>query len=297
MERKYYKHKIENLLIINEIVTIHYFEFAKDFCFNGESHDFWELVYADKENIIVNADGKEIVLNEGEVLFHKPNVFHSLSANFKTAPNVFIMSFVCKSQAMHFFEDKIIKLDKSLLKFIYSIIEESKKTFNIPYSNPELKKMELLDKPTLGGEQIIKNYLEILLINIMRSETEKENSNEIFLLESDFKNRVSNQVMEILKQNVKENLKMETIAEKLCYNKSYIYRQFKKDTGLTIMSYFTKLKIEYAKRLLREGNLNITQIATELCFDTPNYFSKTFKKVYGMSPLKYKKIHSLPNAK
>ena len=50
--KKYFKHKINNLLVINGIITVHYFEFSKDFKHEGESHDFWEIVYADKEDII-----------------------------------------------------------------------------------------------------------------------------------------------------------------------------------------------------------------------------------------------------
>ena len=73
MEKQYYKHKIENLLLISRIVTIHYFEFDKDYIAPIESHDFWELVYADKEAILCTSDGRETLLSEGEVIFHKPN--------------------------------------------------------------------------------------------------------------------------------------------------------------------------------------------------------------------------------
>lgn len=291
MEIKYYKHKLEKLLVVDEVVTIHYFEFDKNYKNDGESHDFWELVYADKESLTARSDDKTIVIEQGEMLFHKPNEFHSLSANGQSAPNVFIMSFVCKSRAMRFFENKKIKLDKSLVKFIYFIIEESKKTFNLPYSNPELKKMEFLPRPALGGQQLMENFLEILLISIMRDETEKENPDVVFLPEEEFGGRISQSVIRVLNDKVDEKLCVQDICDKLNYNKSYIFRQFKKDTGSTIMVYFTRLKIEKAKKLLRETKMNVTQISDSLSFDTPNYFTKTFKKVTGVSPLKYKRIY------
>ncbi len=295
MKQNYYKHKIENLIVVSKIVTIHYFEFGKNFASKGESHDFWELVYADKESIVCTANGKEITLNEGELLFHKPNEFHTLSANEKKAPNVFIISFVCKSEAIGFFEQKKLKLNKDLRKFVYMIIEESKKTFDLPYSNPDLKKMELLERPTLGGQQLIKNLLEILLINVMRNETEKENSNETFLLKEDFDGYVTKRIIEILNENVNGNLSIKDLCETLNYNRSYLFRQFKATTGRTIMAYFTNLKIERAKKLLRETDMTITQISEEFAFDAPNYFSKTFKKITGYTPLQYKKIHRNKN--
>lgn len=291
MEKKYYKHKIENLLVINKIVTIHYFEFDKTFESQEESHDFWELVYTDKGAIVCYADGREIELNEGEMLFHKPNELHALKANGRTAPNVFIISFECKTQAVRFFEEKKFKVQKSLLKYIYMIIEESKKTFNMPYSDPALKRMVLLEHPTLGGQQLIKNLLEILLINVMRYETEKENAEIIFLPQEELGEQVSDRIIAFLKENVYNKLTIADVCENLNYNKSYIFKQFKKTTNKSVLAYFTLLKIERAKRLLRETSLSVTQISEKLAFDTPNYFSKTFKKHTSFTPLQYKKIH------
>ena len=51
------------------------------FSFTGESHDFWELVYADKGDVTVFADDKSFVLEQGNVIFHKPNEWHNVRAN------------------------------------------------------------------------------------------------------------------------------------------------------------------------------------------------------------------------
>lgn len=291
MEKQYYKHKIENLLLISRIVTIHYFEFDKDYTAPVESHDFWELVYADKESIICTSDERETLLSEGEVLFHKPNERHSLRANGQTAPNVFVISFECKSEAAHFFEHKRLILDKSLLRFVYAIIEESKKTFDLPFSDPELKKMKLLSQPALGGQQLIKNYLEILLVNLMRSETEKEDSEVFFLSQEKVGEQVAEQVIRYLKLHLYERVSIADVCGALNYNKSYIFQQFKKATNCSVMAYFNRMKIERAKRMLRETSLSVTEISDRLAFDTPNYFSKTFKRMTGYTPLQYKKIH------
>ncbi len=291
MNKRYYKHKIENLLVINRIVTIHYFEFDKNFVAPIEAHDFWERVYADKESVVCMADGKDIPLAEGELLFHKPGEIHSLRANGKDAPSVFIASFVCKSEAVRFFENKKIKANKNFLRLAYSIIEESKKTFDLPFSDPMLKKMKLLAHPTLGGQQLIKNYLEILLVNLMRDETEKENPDVVFLPQEKLGERVAEQTISFLKANVYERLSVADVCLALHYNKSYIFQQFKKATACSVMAYFSRMKIERAKRLLRETSLSVTQISDRLSFDTPNYFSKTFKRITGYTPLQYKKIH------
>lgn len=287
--KKYFEHKLENLINVSKIVTIHCFEFDKNFKTEGEAHDFWEIVYAEKESLVCTADNRVINIEEGEALFHKPGEFHTLSANGKNAPNVIILSFVSKSEAMRFFENKKIKLEKSQTKFIYSIIEEGKKTFDIPFSDPALKKMHLLKKPTLGGEQMIKNYIEIFLINLLRFYTETEGGNKIFLEKSDYVKKPVGDVIAILKDNVYNELSIGEICAKTAYGKAYLFRIFKASTGKTIMEYFINLKIERAKQLLRENELSVKEIATTLAFAEPNYFTKTFKRVTGITPSTYKK--------
>ncbi len=291
MEKKYYRHKLENLIVVDDIVTIHYLELEKDFSYPQESHDFWELIYVDKRSVAATSDGVSTTVGEGEILFHKPNKVHAHSANGVDAPNVFIISFVCKSRAMHFFEDKKLTVPKNLVRFIYYIAEEGKRTFNLPYYDPNMTKMELLPEAALGGEQLIKNYLEILLINLMRNETEHPNSGVVFLQRDEGERDVSAKVIAYLKENITERLSIADICDAVHYNRSYIFRVFKRETGDTVMNYFTRLKIERSKQLLREGKLNIAQISERLSFDTANYFTKTFKKLTGYSPANYKKIY------
>lgn len=286
---KYFKHKLKNLINVSKIVTIHYFEFDKSFSTAGESHDFWELVYAEKESLVCSADGEKIILNEGEVYFHKPNEFHALAANGKKAPNVFILSFECKSSAIAFFENKKLRLDGSLASFIYRILDEGKKTFDIPYSDPKLKKMRLLTHPTLGGEQLIKNYLEIFLINLLRQQTETIDGNEVFLLRGEIAKKPVRDVLALLDANVCSNLTIDEICDKTAYSRAYLARAFKAQTGQTIMEYFLNVKIAKAKQLLRENELSVKEISETLSFNEPNYFTKTFKRVTGLTPTAYKR--------
>ena len=106
---EYIKTVLKEEIIIKKIVTIHYFEYAKDYVFTGESHNFWELVYVDKGEIEVMADTVGYKLKQGEMIFHKPNEFHNVWANGTIAPNLVIISFECKSKAMQFFNEKILQ--------------------------------------------------------------------------------------------------------------------------------------------------------------------------------------------
>ena len=64
---------------------------------------------------------------------------------------------------------------------------------------------------------------------------------------------------------------------------------FRKDVGMGIMAYFSKLKIEKAMQLINEGNLSFRTISEQLGFESPEYFSRVFKKQTGMTPTEYAK--------
>ena len=285
--KRYFKHKINNLIVVNKIVTIHYFEFSKDFKSHTESHNFWELVFCDKQAILCQSDDKQTQISQGEIFLHKPNAKHKHYSNGVNAPNVFIISFECHSEGMNFLANQKIKPDKKTLHLIYSIWEEAKRSFNIPYSDPKTKKMELLSAPALGGIQLIKNYLEILLIELLRKKNNAKTNDNSFIFERELSDKMVEDVIKILEQNVYSSITIDQICNRLSYSKAYIFRKFKNQTGKTVIKYFIWLKIERAKQLIREG-LSVKEISIKLNFDTPNYFSKTFKKVTGITPSTYK---------
>ena len=71
--KKFYTHKIANLLNIQRIVTIHYQSLERNYCFQEEKHDFWEINYADKEDLYVGLGDEKVHVKQGEILFIKPN--------------------------------------------------------------------------------------------------------------------------------------------------------------------------------------------------------------------------------
>lgn len=164
-------------------------------------------------------------------MFHKPNESHSLAANGKKAPNVVIVSFECKSEAIRSFEGKRVRANHDFTKLLYTILEEARKTFSILFSDPKLEKMELLPTPTLGGQQLIKNYLEILLINIMRALTETERGNKIFLQREELGNKLVKDVIHILERNICHVLTVGDICAETGYSRAYVFKEFRAATG------------------------------------------------------------------
>ena len=279
---KYYRHKIDNLLVISRIVTVHYLEFQKDFASEGEAHDFWEMVYADRGELLCETDGGSVLLRPGEAIFHRPNEFHRHRAAGNTS--VFIISFECRSEGMRFFEGRRMSRPRDLHRVVFAILSEATATFDIPVSDPHTKKMALRGDPALGGTQMIKNRLEMLLIMLLRQEMSRAGEGEQFLRGTTPGDRLAETIIERMKAGVREGLTVDELCEGIAYSRSYIFKEFRLATGRTIADYYNRMRIAEAKRLIREGEHSLTEIADLLSFDTPNYFGKTFKRYVGETP-------------
>ena len=286
MKTTYVKTQIQNLVNVSKIVTIHYYEFDKNFVFEGEKHDFWEMVYTDKGRVQICRDNETIELSQGELIFHRPNEFHSIKA-LNSSINLCVISFVCNSPAMIYFEKYHSLLAKDLKPFLTSILNESENTYVIPKNDPLLKKLVKKENATIGGEQLIKTYLEQLLILLIRNIT-KHGSLEVFPSKESMESHLVIGVKEFIEETIEKPFRINNLCSKLGYSKSYLSRIFLEQTGSTIANYAVKKKIDKAKQLIRENNLNFAQIADGLSFYNPQYFSRVFKRVTNMTPTEFK---------
>lgn len=90
--------------------------------------------------------------------------------------------------------------------------------------------------------------------------------------------------------NLENNkLSLSLIAKHLYVNPSYLSRLFKKEIGISFVEYLTKMRMEKAIELLKEGDMKAFEIADSIGISDSNYFSTCFKKYTGLSISEYKK--------
>lgn len=284
----YTQTKLNNVIEIDNIYTVHYFEFVKDYIFEGETHDFWEFVYVDKGEVEVMADDKGYKLKQGDMIFHMPNEFHNIWGNGRSASNIIVVSFCCKSPAMKYFEKKLVTAGNNEKNLLARIIKESLEAFSTPLSDPTTKKYEKKPNSLFGCEQLIRISLEQLFIDIIRKDSSIVPEDR---LSSAVKERsdedAKNIIISFMKDNICNNLTFEDVCKFSRMGKTNLKVMFRERTGTSVMEYYNMLKIEEAKRLIREENYNFTQIADRIGYSSIHYFSRHFKKVTGMSPSEY----------
>ncbi|MDD4296714.1 MAG: AraC family transcriptional regulator [Ruminiclostridium sp.] len=284
----YIKTPLKEDLVVRKIVTIHYFEYAKNYVFEGEKHDFWELLYVDKGEVEVMADNLGYKLKQGEMIFHKPNEFHNVWANGVVAPNLIVISFECKSPAISYFDDKIINVGASVSDLLANILREAKNAYSSPLDDPSLKELEKRPERPIGCEQLIRIYLEQMLIQLIR----KGNKLSVISKPSlSVKNRSDTdlvlRIVSFLEENVHTYLSFDDVCRFSNLSRTNLKVLFKEKTGLGVMEYFKNLKIDEAKIMIREGEYNFTEIAHRLGYSSIHYFSRHFKKATGMTPSEY----------
>ena len=133
-----------------------------------------------------------------------------------------------------------------------------------------------------GYEAICQAYMEILILRLMRSASFSVTSTPA----------VSHQCASIrhyIDTHYKEPLSLDLLAEEAHVNKYYLAHEFKEEYGLSPINYMLSRRIEESRYLLQETDMSMSQIARILGFSSASYFSQSFRRAEGMSPVAYRK--------
>jgi len=97
------------------------------------------------------------------------------------------------------------------------------------------------------------------------------------------------QAIQYLSTQFAEPVSIGLMAQTLGYNRAYLSKLFKRETGVTPVTFLLRLRLDNARRLLRERlDLTTSQIAASVGFQDPLHFSKQFHRQYGQSPSEYR---------
>ncbi|MBQ8428510.1 MAG: helix-turn-helix transcriptional regulator [Clostridia bacterium] len=280
-------------LKITRLANIHYFEFTPNYHTVNDSHEFCELVYVDKGSIEISSENYTGVLYQNQMILHGANQDHSLTCNEQIAPNIIIIGFECKSDALDCLTRAPLTLTEELQKMLAEIIKEARAVYQPPYNVPNLKNMKKRKEFAFGADQMIKNYLQIFFIKCLRLFDETHSA-----ATSKKQSAEKTQIYEI-KRYLDENYRQKITLEELCFlfntNKTSLSVHFKQTFQKTIIEYLNALRIKRTKALLREGKYTLTQIADSMHMSSVHYLTALFKKHTGMTPTEYlRSVQSSP---
>ena len=281
---------LEDSITINRVISVHYFQYMSDFSFPGESHDFWELVCVDRGEIDALAGERRLTLKKGNILFHKPNEFHNVLTNGKVSPSLVVIGFVCHSPAIKSFEDQLMSVQDTEKELLAQIIVEARNTFSGRLDDPYQEELIFNSEPlTFGSAQLISHYLEQLIIHLYRryfSYSLPVRSSR-FLAEASSGNDTYNRIVRYMEEHLGERMTIDRICRDNLMGRSQLQKLFRDTKGCGVIEFFSMMKIDTAKQMIRDNQLNFTQIADRLGYSSIHYFSRQFKQITTMTPSEY----------
>ena len=95
----------------------------------------------------------------------------------------------------------------------------------------------------------------------------------------------------------RSDLSVEELSNELSMSRGYLYKRLTQLTGKSPLEFIRHIRLKRAATLLRESGLSVAEVAYEVGFNNPKYFSKYFKEEYGVLPSEYKNMdlsHPIP---
>ena len=143
--------------------------------------------------------------------------------------------------------------------------------------------LQEIDAQSDGYEMICQDLTEVLLVKIVRL-----TSVSLRVTPPPSKSKECAAAKRYIDENYTEAISLDKLAEIAHVNKYYLSHSFKKEYGSSPIDYMLKRRITEAKALLSSTDYSLIQIAEQLGFGSPAYFSKCFRKVEGISPSGYR---------
>ncbi len=272
MEEKF---TVENQININAFYSFFENHYEKNFHFDGEIHDFWEVLYVVEGQLRVSGDERIYNLKSGNMIFHKPMELHKFTITDDDGATLVIFSFSMEGPKANAFNDKVFSLthrQRAMVEELMAYVKEK-----------DLKTEGLLPYIYLYPSRIYSGYLQNISTSITRLFLSLDDAGSVAESLVTPEALLFKKAVEYMNCQIDTPLTVSMIAKYCAVSESSLKRIFKKNAGLSVHKYFLSLKIKKAVELLQAGK-SVTEVAGKLNFSSQSYFSVAFKRETGKLP-------------
>ncbi|MHC5269849.1 helix-turn-helix domain-containing protein [Enterococcus sp. LJL98] len=284
--------------IVQRITNIAFYEFIARQSYSIHPVEACSLIFIDYGELAVTVGKKKRQLKEGQAFLIPQHTDYAFQTE-ESAVNVLLISFTATNNAcLTPIYQKEVTLESLHRNLFAQIITESKSVFpQIATNIFQVTSQERMENSPFGAEALIYIYLSQLLIFMARSNpfVQKEKPKpSTSLIKKHFDKKEIDEIITYMEENLHKNISISEFSDHFFVSPSYLKKTFKKETGYSVINFYRILKMERAKQWVREGQMNFTEIACQLGYDTLHHFSNSFKKYTGLSPTAYKhSIHTI----
>ena len=239
---------------------------------NHRNHEIYYLVSGTTKYVV----GDEIFnVVKGDVVIIPKYVFHTTDSEECMHNERFLLSF----DNDLFDEETFCLLDDLLSRRLVHIPGNRREEFERILHAIERH----YDRENPIGMATVKIHILELISFIYHYSTEAV----VKISESD---KVVHEISEYINRRYGEELGLDKLSREFSISESHLSRKFKSVSGVGVNEYITFVRIMNAERMLRAEDISITEVAARCGFNDSNYFSAVFKKVKGITPLKFAKL-------
>lgn len=211
----------------------------------------------------------------------KQMVIYILQGDRKAVEISDAMATTAEEALQHKLVKTVAVINKAMWDVINTILEENK------WMNM------FIDTVLLRNTEFSKcSDLEMLKLEL-RNITEQLVSLMVKFTHADKNNFMVRQVCRYVLEYTDEYISVKTLSEKLFISKTYLSNLFKQKTGMALTEYLVMVKMERAKKMVQDGVLKNYEIAGRLGYKDIEYFSRLFKKYWGLPPTEFRQQRAL----
>ena len=246
-------------------------------------HDELEIIYVKSGFLTVNISGENYIGKPGDAFVVSPGNLHFMGSQ---TGSVDYFTFLFPLKYIAFRSDDM--LDDKLIEPLNSghlmISPEIKDTVKEQCEQLARVYAAEIDKSESKITSQIRK--KIILLQFIHELWKKG-----FIVENDTtgRNTVEKEMVSYIQQNYTGKILLREFGEQFHLSEKYISRYFKEHFHITLSQYVTYLRLEHAKQMLQETDISVTEVAMQSGYQNISYFIRSFKKTYGVSPLKYRK--------
>ena len=254
-------------LRMDALCTFFYQEREQAFFYPGESHPMLELTYVDQGTLHSVADGKDILLEQGDLVLYGPEQWHMHYSDIGVAPRYVTISFMMSGEMPDVLYNRKFRVNSKMVGLLQKMLQERERTD--PYR-----------------EDAILSMLRLLLVELLRCAGSVE-ENLPLSNSANNENEIIRKAQQFISNHVQEKLSVPMVAKGVDVSPSYLTALFHKHLQISPGEYIRRIKLQQSKQMIREGNLNFTEIAASLQYSTVHHFSRQFKEKFGLTPTEY----------
>ncbi len=261
---------------ITDIFSYYYSVKGQNYVFDGESHLYWEITYVDTGELIIELDNQEFVLQAQELMIYLPGQYHKqrVKAGSSCSYLTIMFDMKIKSTDVERLRNQIFKCTQPMHQLVANFIKNTDllETRNLPYAS-----------------DLMVSYLQELIIMMIQYEILNVASTNIYSspVQNKFETEMIDEIRNYILKEIYSPISVEDICNHFGISRSTLQSLFKKHLNVPPKQFINDLKMKRAREVISEEFLPITEVAIKLGFSSIHYFSRKFKKDFGITPSEF----------